>query len=167
MEVLEKFIRELTWKTAQIGQVALAGVMFIIVANIITRQFGRPIAGTVEIVEILGAVLLAMGVAYCAVKKGHIAVGVLVEKLSERKEAIVEGTVNFIAFIFIGLLAWETLVYGTKMMERGYTTGHLLIPLYPFIYLVGFGFVMLAVVLLLEVIKCLVAAAVLKGSEKQ
>lgn len=167
MDVLEKLIRGLTWKTAQIGQVALAGTMVIIVANIIMRQFWRPLAGTVEIVEILGAVLLALGVAHCAVKKGHIAVGVLVEKLSERKEAIVESAVNFIALIFVGLLAWETLVYGSKMMGRGYTTAHLLIPLYPFIYLVGFGFVMLTVVLLLEVIKCLVAAAVLKGSEEQ
>ena len=167
MEGLEKIIRALTWKTAQIGQVALAGVMFLIVANIIMRQIYRPIAGTVEIVEILGAVLLSMGVAYCAFKKGHIAVGFLVEKLSERKEAVVESVVNFIALIFVGMLAWETVVYGIKMMERGYTTGHLMIPLYPFIILVGFGFFMLAAVLLLEVIKCLVAAAVLKGSEKQ
>lgn len=167
MEGLEKFIQGLTWRTAQIGQIALAGVVFIIVGNIIMRQFWRPIAGTVEIVEILGAVLLAMGIAHCAVKKGHIAVGILVEKLSELKEALVESVTNFIAFIFISLLAWETLVYGAKMMERGYTTGHLLIPLYPFIFLVGIGFVMLAIVLLLEVIKCLIAVAVLKGSEKQ
>ncbi|MDO9574568.1 MAG: TRAP transporter small permease [Candidatus Contubernalis sp.] len=167
MESLEKLVRGLTWRTAQIAQVALAAVMFVIVANIILREFWRPLPGTVEIVEILGAVLLALGVANCAVKKGHIAVGVLVDKLSPRKEALVESAVNFVALIFISLLAWETLYYAGQMMRRGYSTAHLLIPLHPFIYLVGFGFVMLAVVLLLESVKCLVAFSTYKGSEEE
>ncbi len=167
MESLEKLVRGLTWRTAQIAQVALAAVMLVIVANIILREFWRPLPGTVEIVEILGAVLLALGVANCAVKKGHIAVGVLVDKLSPRKEALVESAVNFVALIFISLLAWQTIYYAGQMMRRGYTTAHLLISLYPFIYLVGFGFVMLAAVLLLESVKCLVAFSTFKGSEEE
>ncbi len=166
MDFFDKFVRKLTLRTAYIGQAALAGVMFVIVANILLRRIWKPLPGTVEIVEILGAVLLALGVAYCAVTKGHIAVGVLVEKLSDRKEAVVESVTSFISLFFIGLLAWETMVYGSKMMEKGYTTAHLLIPLYPFIYLVGFGFIMLALVLLMDFVKSLMAIVILKGSEE-
>ena len=39
------------------------------------------------------------------------------------------------------------------MMEKGYETGHLKIPLAPSIFIVSFGFIMLAMVLLLDLIK--------------
>ncbi len=167
MEALEKIVRKLTWRTSQLGQLALAGATFVIVANIIMRFFWKPLPGTVEIAEILGAVILSLGVAYCAFMKGHIAVGVLVDNLSKRKEAAVDIIVNLISLFFSGLLAWETLVYATRMMGRGYTTAHLQLPLYPVIYLVGFGFIMLTVVLLRDVVNSLLVILQKKGSEAE
>ncbi len=167
MEGLEKLVRKLTWRTSQLGQVALAGATFVIVANIIMREVWKPLPGTVEVAEILGAILLSLGVAYCAFMKGHIAVGVLVDKLSRRKEAVVEFIVNLISLLFTSLLAGETFVYATRMMGRGYTTAHLRLPLHPVIYLVGFGFVMLALVLLKDVINSALIILYKEGSESK
>lgn len=163
METLEKVVETLTRWTAYLGQVALAAVMIVIVANIILRTWWRPLPGTVELVEILGAVILSLGVAYCATNRNHIAVGVLVDKLSPRKEGLVECTTSLLSLVFILLLAWESTGYGTRMMARNYTTGHLLIPLYPFIYLMALGFFMLAAVLLRDFLQGI--KTYIKGSE--
>ena len=163
MKVFERFVHALTLRTAQAAQLVLAFVMFIIVANVISRIWWKPIPGTVELVEMSGAVLLAMAVAYTALLKGHIMVGVLVDRFPQRMQAAADIVVNFIAFIFSFLLARETFVFAARMMQRGYTTGHLLLPVAPAIYLVAFGFTMLALVLFRDLLKAVITVA--KGSE--
>ena len=160
---LEKFVQGLTWRTAQIAQAAMVFAMLVIIANIILRIPWKPIGGTVEIVEMAGAVLLALGVAYTAIMKGHIMVGVLVERFSPRLRGINDIIVNIIALAFSYLLARELFFYALSMMERGYVTGHLRLPVAPSIFMVAFGFVMLALVLLLDLIYAVILAV--KGSE--
>ncbi len=167
MDFISGFVKTLTTWTARVGQIALAAAMLIIVANIILREIWKPLPGTVEVVEIMGALLLSLGVAYCALDKGHIAVGLLVDKLPEFKEAVVELVVSSISFFFSSLLAWEMASYATSMMQRGYTTGHLLIPLYPFIYVVAFGFLMLALVLLRDILEAIRGIVLLKGRDNK
>lgn len=164
MKHLDRFIEMLSWRISQAAQFALLGVMVLIVANIIVRNPWRPIPGTVEMVEILGAIILGLGVAYCQQKKGHIFVGVLVNRLSERKQALVDSITHVIALFFIGLLAWQMMNYAGSMLARGYTTGHLEIPIAPFIYLVGVGFIMLALIMLKDFLKAI--TLVVKGSEQ-
>jgi TRAP-type C4-dicarboxylate transport system permease small subunit len=165
MGILDKLVRMITWRTAQIGQAALAAVMFLIVANILSRMPWRPVAGTVELTEILGAVLLATGVAYCQMMKGHIFVGVLVEKFPPRVQGVVDSIVSIVSLFFAGLLAKETIAFGVRMAQRGYATPDLKIPISPVIYLVAFGFLMLAVVILRDLIKAIIM--IIKGSEAQ
>ncbi|RQD75069.1 MAG: TRAP transporter small permease [Candidatus Syntrophonatronum acetioxidans] len=167
MDYINGFIKTVTAWTARVGQVALAAAMLIIVANIILREIWKPLPGTVEIVEIMGALLLSLGIAYCAVDKGHIAVGVLVDKLPEFREAVVELVVSAISCFFVSFLAWEMASFATSMMHRGYTTGHLHIPLYPFIYVVSFGFLMLSLVLLRDILEAIRGIVLLKGRDNK
>ncbi|EEG76359.1 TRAP transporter small permease subunit [Dethiobacter alkaliphilus] len=163
MEKIEKFVKALTLRTAQVSQIALVFTVIIVVANVVSRRIWSPIPGTVELVEMSGAILLAMAVAYTAINKGHIMVGVLVERFPPRIQAIVDLVVNAIALFFIYLLARETFVYAGRMMERGYSTGLLRLPIAPSIYLVAVGFAMLGLVLLLDFLKAAIIAV--KGSE--
>lgn len=163
VKFFDRFVQALTLRTAQVAQLVLAFIMFIIVANVISRRLGYPVPGTVEIVEMSGAVLLALAVAYTAIMNGHIMVGVLVERFPPRLQAAVDVIVNAIAFVFSFLLARETLVFAGKMLQRNYTTGHLHLPVAPSIYLVAFGFAMLALVLLRDLLKAIIT--VIKGSE--
>ena len=75
--LFKKFVYNLTLRTAQAAQLAMVLAMLIIVLNIILRIPWKPLAGTVELVEMAGAILLALGVAYTAMTKGHIMVGIL------------------------------------------------------------------------------------------
>lgn len=165
MNLLDKITAALSWRISQIAQAALVLVMIIIVVNIIMRRFWVPLPGTVELVEILGAVILGLGLAYCQYKKGHIFVSILVKKFPLRVQALVDAFTSLLALIFSSFLSWQLIKYAARMTERGYATGHLDIPIGPFIYIVGIGCIMLAIVLLRDFIKSAAAAA--KGSGKK
>jgi TRAP-type C4-dicarboxylate transport system permease small subunit len=138
--------------------VVLVFATLLIVANVVTRIRWNPVPGTVELVEMSGAVMLALSIAYTAYRKGHIAVGILVEKFKPGVRRVIEMFVSFVALFFTSVLTVEIFRFGTKMLRRGYVTGHLQLPIAPAIYLVAFGFLMLALVLLRDFL-----AAVLSG----
>ncbi len=165
LKMFERFVQILTWRTAQIAQIAMIIVMAITVTNVIIRIPWRPIGGAVELVEMSGAVLLGLGVAYTALMKGHIMVGILVERFSPRVQGFIELVVSIISLFFSYFLAREILFFAYDRMMAGYETGHLKIPIAPSIYLVAFGLIMLALVLLLDMIKAAIIVA--KGSENQ
>ena len=165
LDIFNKIVGVLTWRAAQIAQIALFLAMMIIAGNVILREFWKPLPGTVELAEMCGAVLLGMGVAYTAMMKGHIAVSVLVDRLKPRIRGIVELVVSIIAFLFSFVLAREIFLYALYMMERGYSTGHLGLPMAPSIFFVAFGFIMLSLVLVRDLIKAVIT--VVKGSESE
>lgn len=140
-------------KTSQFAQLALVLVMLVIVANIIMRAWWKPLPGSYELVEILGAVILSMGAAYCAVTRGHVTVSLLVDKLSLKKQAAVDLITSLISFVFISAIGWGLLKYAGMVSRRGLETATLSIPLYPFYYLVAGGLIMLALTALLDVLK--------------
>ncbi len=160
----EKLVESMTLRTAQAAQVAMVFIMVVIVANVILRIPWKPLGGTVELVEMAGAILLALGIAYTAMLKGHIMVGILVEKFPPRARGLTDVIVNFIALVFSFILARELLFYALSMLSRGYETGHLKIPVAPSIFLVAFGFFMLCMVLLLNLLKA--AQSLVKGGKE-
>ena len=162
MKKLEHFIEALAKRTSQVAQIALVTTMILIMLNIVLRQVWRSIPGTSETVEILGAVVMAGGLAYCQLVKGHISIGILVERFSKIKQAIVDSFTHLLGLMFTSLLAQQVMVYAGRMWERNFTTGHLGIPLAPVIYLVGAGIAVLALVLLKDLIKTILS---LKGCD--
>ncbi len=153
MERLEKIVHYLALRISQIAQLALVLVMLVIVANIFMRAWWKPLTGSYELVEILGAVILSMGVAYCAVNRGHVTVSLLVDSLPPRVQNIVEIITSAISLTFISLISWGLLQYASNVHRRNLSTSSLDIPLYPVSYLVACGMIMLALTVLVELIK--------------
>jgi TRAP-type C4-dicarboxylate transport system permease small subunit len=152
MKRLDNIVKQLTMRTAQAAQVVLVFVTCLVVLNVITRIRWNPVPGTVELVEMSGAVMLALSIAYTAYRKGHIAVSILVEKFRPSVRRVIEIFVSAVALFFTSVLTVEIFRFGTRMLQRGYVTGHLQFPIAPAIYLVAFGFLMLALVLLRDLL---------------
>ncbi|MFX0202441.1 MAG: TRAP transporter small permease subunit, partial [Candidatus Hodarchaeota archaeon] len=70
-----------------VGAVVLAVMMFLTASDVTLRQFKLPIIGTDDITAFLMAILISFGLAYCTIKKGHVQVDFIVERLSIRTQA--------------------------------------------------------------------------------
>ncbi len=153
MDRLEKIVNHLALRISQIAQLALVMVMLVIVVNIFMRAWWKPLTGSYELVEILGAVILSMGVAYCAVNRGHVTVSLLVDSLPPRLQGVIEIITNAVSLTFISLISWGLLQYSSNVHRRNLATSSLDIPLYPVYYLVACGMIMLALTVLVDLIK--------------
>jgi TRAP-type C4-dicarboxylate transport system permease small subunit len=158
VQVFERFVNKLSVMTVRISEISLIFIMIVIVANVITRIRWKPVPGTVELVEMAGGIMLATAIAYTSYKKGHIMVSVLVEKFSVRVQGIVDSIISTLSLVFIILLTKEAYVFAGRMLSRSYVTGHLNIPLSPSIYLVGTGFLMVCLVIVLDILKAVIKA---------
>ncbi|MEF8823680.1 MAG: TRAP transporter small permease [Desulfohalobiaceae bacterium] len=166
MEGLERFVYWMSQRLSKVAQTALFLIMLIILGNIIMRYFWAPIKGTYEIVEVLGALFLSLGAAYCAVTRSNIAVDFAVQMLSPKKQTLVDIGTNLIAFLFIAFISWGVLEYAGTVYQRGRETAALGLPLFPVYYLVSLGMFLLALVVLTELIRLILVLA-LKGGKKE
>lgn len=137
----------------RIAHVALVVMALLVCGNIVLRLFGYPILGTYEFAEFLAAVVISFSLAHCATQKGHVAIGILVERFPQRTQRLIDVTTEIITIGVFSLVIWALLDYATAKLHSGEVSMTLNLPFYPFIYGVAFGFIMLFLVLLTDLVK--------------
>lgn len=139
----------------------LASVMLLVVANILLRSlFKRPILGTYELVGYCTAAAIGLSLAFCAAQGGHIAVGILVDRLPARMRTLIELCLNLPILGFLGLAAYQLFCHGKRVIASGEVSPTTELPFYPFIFLVAIGFLALTLVFMMR-------TATLLGREEQ
>jgi len=139
----------------------MAGLILIVMvlltcANIVFRLFWVPISGTYELMGFSGAMLTAFALAYTQVKKGHIAVDVLVNVFQPKTRWVLAAVNNGMCFVFFILAAWQLTIKANTLRTTGEVTETLRIIYYPFTYMVALGCGVLALVLLTDFLRQLI-----------
>ncbi len=153
MELLEKISVFLSRSLSWIGGVFLVGMIVLTCGNIVFRLVWVPIRGTFELMGYFGAIVTAFALGYTQMKRGHIAVDVLVNSFSVKRRKVVD-TINYtVCFLFFGVAAWQIAIKATTLMNTGEITETLRIIYYPFTYGVALGCAVLSLVLFTDLIK--------------
>jgi TRAP-type C4-dicarboxylate transport system permease small subunit len=138
-----------------IAAFALTGMMLITVADVVGRYFfNRPIRGAYELVGFLLVWAGSWGMGYCQIKRGHIRVDFLAQRMSQKSQAILTVLANLLGFIAFSLLTWRVilLVHYYLSLPKGNATDTLGIPIFPFVIMLATGLGMLALVLFFDLI---------------
>ena len=137
-----------------IGVGAMALVMCFIVVDVLMRKlFNRPILGSYEIVEYGMVVIVFLALAYTQMTKGHISVELIAERFPLRAQAVLEIIVNLIATAFWGSIAIAGIFQTQAQYAKHTVSATLLIPAYPFAFLMAVGCACFALVQLTDVLK--------------
>lgn len=158
MALIDRMIESFTKFCDRIAQVAVIVMMLLVVGNILGRKIWKPIYGTFDFVGFLGAILVAFALAYCALKKGHIEVELVMARLPERVQGIVGSITHALSLGIFSLITWQCLVLGNDMRRSGELSMTALVPSYPYIYAIAFGCALLCMVILIDMIKSLMRA---------
>jgi TRAP-type C4-dicarboxylate transport system permease small subunit len=154
MNAFEKVLRFITEKMAWVAMVAILACVAVVVTDVIRYQLvHEPLPGTHEVVELIAAVILSMGIGYLTFVRGHVSVGILVDRLRPRAQA---GFDLFNALISLAFTIWLTqgiIEMATRNLRYGWVTGVLEIPRAPFMYLIAVSLALTCVVLVRDVIK--------------
>ena len=153
MQTFEKVVDFMVRILRILGGACLAGMMFLTCADVVLRAFGRPIFGSVDIVQFLAVIALACAMPYTHQQKGHVGVELLVLRLSPRRQAVTDAVTHIISVILFGIVSWQMWLYARELALKGEVSMTIQLPVYPFIYTVSFCFGVLTLVILLDVIR--------------
>ena len=155
MKQLSELIKGASSILDKLAAICIFSVMLLIVANIILRTvLSRPILGTYELVGFLTALGVALALAHCAFKDGHIAVSYIIDQFPYKVQSIITVFVHVVSLIFFAAVVWSLGNFGQAMKIKGLVSPSAEIPVYPFIYLIALGLLGLCLVLLFN---CLVS----------
>jgi TRAP-type C4-dicarboxylate transport system permease small subunit len=155
MAVLEKIYRILSQVFVWVAGLCLVAMILMTCANIFLRIVWIPLKGTYELMGYFGALVTAFALGYTQMKKGHIAVDVLVTLFNPKAQKLLQAINCLICTVFFAIAGWQIFQYATTLWRTGEVTETLRIGYYPFAYGVASGCLLLALVMLIEFLQLL------------
>jgi len=164
LKSVENVIKRVFAITDILAGVCFFSVMALVLANIIMRNvFGQPIMGTVEIVGLLVATGLGLALAHCEMVDGHIGMDLNLDKiLSKGTQKVIELVSYLISLSFWAIVVWRLLIYASTSFVNGRVTSTASIPIYPFIFLLGFNVLCLCVALGYKLVRIIKEASIIR-----
>ncbi len=157
MLILDRINHYINLVLMGIGGLFLVAMVVLTCANVFLRLVWIPVAGTFELMGYFGAVLTAFALGFTQIKKGYIAVDIVVVRFSKKTQNILNAVNAIICCAFFVLVTWQISKYAANLSETGEVTETLQIIYYPFTYAVSVGCGALALVYFIEFLKTLVS----------
>ena len=153
---LEGHARNILKLCQYIGVGVILALMILTVANSIGRYgFNQPVNGVIELSSYLLLTSAFLVGGYVMVVKSHITIGIFVDRLSERTQAIFDSLTYMFCLVVAIAAVWQSVSQGIFMMEARQATAILHIPHFPFYFLIAFGWGLLGVAILMQLIDSL------------
>ena len=142
------------WATRSLAYVAGAALLWLmlltVVAVVMRYVFNAPILGAQDISELSLAVVVFLGIPYCGWTGGHVAVDLISSVVGESRLRYTDTLMRLAGAVLFGFVAWQAMRQGLDALEYGDATNLVDISHYPFMFLMSFGWLLFAVVLLLQ-----------------
>lgn len=155
MRALAAFDAFVNRALAVVAGIALIAMMLFTVADMVLRALGRPVAGSYEVIGWLSAASMALALGYAQLHKGHVAIGLVVERMRPRARAVVDALVGLASLLLFAAVAWYVASYGVVLHESGSLSETLKAIVYPWVYVVAIGCAGLALALLTDFLRAL------------
>jgi len=155
---LEKISHFLNQFLIRLAGCFLGAMILMTCANIFLRIVWVPIRGTYELMGYFGAVATAFAIGYTQMKRGHIAVDIMVTRFSGKTRRFLDGVNHLLCMAFFAVVAYKVAGYGSTLWRTGEITETLRIIYYPFVYCVAIGCLTLSLVFAVDLLKALLAS---------
>jgi TRAP-type C4-dicarboxylate transport system permease small subunit len=159
LHVLDSVAVQTSRVAAGFAAAVLTAMMALTGLDVIMRYiFDRPVSGTLEITEFMMAIVIAFGLAYCAVQKRHVRIDIVISRFPKRAQALMDAIANLAFLGLFVMIAWRSALRMQSMFKGQLTSAVLFIPKWPFLLLVIIGSAILCIVVLRDSIDCLTRA---------
>lgn len=156
LDRVERAFERLLRLIAHLGGLVLFGLMLLVIYEITMRYFyGRPFRGGYELTELAMAVIVACGLPYAAITRGHVSVDLLGGWLDRPGLRWLVVLVHAAGAALLAYIAWRSYLYAMGSLRWGDLTNMMRIPKYPFQLGVAVAMGLFALVLVLEMLRAL------------
>lgn len=163
MTLVQRILDYLSNALLALSGVALMAMMALACANMVMGGLGRPIKGTVELIEFFGALTVAFALAATQRKKGHIALTILAGAMPKGVERTIDFLSTAASCLLFSLIGWRLVSMALDKMASGLLSETLRFPFYPVILAVALGVFLMALILAADAVAVFVKPSAAKG----
>lgn len=136
-----------------VGMAAVVALMLLTVVHAFGRYaLDKPINPIIELSSFLLVTAVFLLGAYAMFHKGHVTIGMIVDRLSARTQAIMDSITYLMSLGFTILACWQTFVRGTFLIHARQASTILHIPNFPFYYIVGIGWGLFSLAIIMHLV---------------
>lgn len=136
-----------------IAGAVLACMIILTLFDVILRNFGHPITGSMEFIQYGGCIVFAFSIPYGTLLGSQVIVDIITEKLRPETKRIVEIITRCMGIIIFLFIAYNFVVYGIDVSKTGERTASFKIPYYPFSFALAFSFLLQSFTIFCDLIK--------------
>lgn len=147
LHTYERALRGLVLALAGLSGAAVLGMVALTTVDVVLRTaMNRPVAGTYDVVKLLGAVAIAGALPYTTAVKGHVAVEYFFLKLGQQSRIAVDTVNRALCIGLLALLTQRVWQLGDSLRASGEVTPTLQLPVYPALYAIALCCIVAALV---------------------
>jgi TRAP-type C4-dicarboxylate transport system permease small subunit len=136
-----------------IAGIVLACMIILTLFDVILRNFGHPITGSMEFIQYGGCIVFAFSIPYGTLLGCQVVVDIITEKLSPGNKRIIDVITRCVGIIIFLFIAYNFFVYGIEVRHSGERTASFKIPYYPFSFALSFSFLLQGLTVFRDLIK--------------
>jgi len=148
-----------------IAGLSLVAMVLVTVGEMVSRMFGRPMAGTIEIIGWLAAVTTAFALGYTHIHQGHVSIDLFFRRLGRLPQMAADMAVYLSSTALFVVVTWNVFGYANVLWETGSLSETMKVIVYPWVYLVSLGCAGLTLALLVDFLKACSQFFIIGGGE--
>lgn len=126
-------LRILSRVLSRIGNLALAGMMFLTTADVVGRYFfNAPVLGAFEMTEYLMLIVIFSFLAFAQSEKAHITVDIFFDRLPRKLARWINRANHLVCLAMMLLVTWMGIMQAIDLKNNGEISTLLKVPDYPF-----------------------------------
>jgi TRAP-type C4-dicarboxylate transport system permease small subunit len=149
---IERFVNAVNAKANWVACLALVAMMTFVFYDVVARRFGHPTPGSIDIVQILSIVLVALAMGHTQVLKRYPSIDLIFVRLPKKAQTYLAIITNIVSLTLFVLVSLRSFVLARNIWLEGQGTMTLAIPIAPLIYCIGLGSVLMSLVLFTDLI---------------
>jgi TRAP-type C4-dicarboxylate transport system permease small subunit len=136
-----------------VAGVVLVTLVLVTLVDVILRNFGYPITGSMEIIQYGGAIVFGFSVPFATYLKAQVQVDLVTEKLKPGPQRIVSIVTRILGILLFLFIAYNFFLYGADVKRTGEVSSSFKIPYYPIVYALAFSFLLQSLTILYDLVE--------------
>ncbi|HCM28578.1 MAG: hypothetical protein A2Z99_19575 [Treponema sp. GWB1_62_6] len=123
-----------------IAGITLVCMVLLTLVDVILRNFGHPITGSMELIQYGGSIVFAFSVPYATFLKAQVQVDLVTEKLKPIPRKILSIITRIVGISFFLFVSYNFYLFGWDSKRSGEVTASFRLPFYPIIFSIAVCF---------------------------
>jgi TRAP-type C4-dicarboxylate transport system permease small subunit len=138
-----------------IAGVVLAFMIVLTLCDVILRNLGHPITGSMEIIQYGGSIVFGFSIPYATWIGAQILVDLITRKLGLKNQKRIKAVTRCVGVIIFLFIAYNFFMYALDVKRTGELTASFKIPYYPFCFAISLSFLFQSLTVVCDLIKTL------------